>query len=108
MEFYAYHGCFQEEKIVGTRFKVDLVLHADLTEAAVTDDLTKTMNYQEVHGVVKLVMEQPSDILEHLCYKIIQEIRRRFPQVVNCEATVYKLNPAIGGRTEWVAVAMEG
>ena len=26
MEFYAYHGCFQEEQIIGNRFVVQLVL----------------------------------------------------------------------------------
>lgn len=104
MEFYAHHGCFEEEKIVGTRFKVDVVLHCDVTEAAIHDDLTKTVNYQEVHGVVKQVMQKPANILEHLAYKIIQDIRRCFPIVTHCEATVYKLNPSIGGKTDWVAV----
>ncbi|MDL2312531.1 dihydroneopterin aldolase [Bacteroidales bacterium OttesenSCG-928-B11] len=107
MEFYSYHGCFREEKIVGTRFKVDVNLECDVMEAAMTDDLTKTVNYQQVHGLVKSIMKQPANILEHLCYKIIREIRQQFPQVVSCEVTVYKLNPSIGGKTEWVAVSGE-
>lgn len=108
MEFYGYHGCFHEEKIIGTRFRVDLILHCNVTEAAISDDLTKTVNYQEVHRIVKSVMSHSVNILEHLCYKIIEEIRQQFPQITNCEATVYKLNPAIGGKTDWVAVSMEG
>ncbi len=39
MEFFAYHGCFEEEKIIGTRFIVDLYIDADTSEAEKTDDL---------------------------------------------------------------------
>ncbi len=41
MEFYAYHGCFAEEQLIGTWFVVDLFLETDTTEAEQTDDLTK-------------------------------------------------------------------
>ena len=107
MEFYAYHGCFAEEKIIGTHFKVDAVLHFDITEAAKEDNLHKTVNYQAVHGLVKKIMEQPANILEHLCYKITHRIREEYPTITKTEITVYKLNPAIGGKTAWVAVYLE-
>lgn len=42
MEFFAYHGCFKEERVIGTRFLVDIAIEADTEEAEVTDDLKKT------------------------------------------------------------------
>lgn len=107
MEFYAYHGCFNEEKIIGTRFKVDVVLYYDVSEAAKTDDLRFTVNYQEVYGLVKEIVSQPVNILEHLCYKIITKLNTQYPSLQKADVTVYKLNPAIGGKTEWVAVNIE-
>ena len=107
MEFYAYHGCFEEEKVIGTHFKVDAILYYDITEAAMHDDLNKTVNYQVVYGLVKEIMEQPANILEHLCYKITSRIKQHYPAITKTEITVYKLNPSIGGKTNWVAVTME-
>lgn len=104
MEFYALHGCFAEEKIIGTRFKVDLKLTVDITYAAQNDDITKTVNYQLVYLEVKKIMDQPVNILESICYKILQMVQSNFPIVIHAEVTVHKLNPALGGKVESVSV----
>ena len=44
MEFYAFHGHYQEEQIVGNRFLVDLELEADLSSAAQSDQLEDAVN----------------------------------------------------------------
>ena len=46
MQFYAFHGCFVEEQVVGTHFQVNCTITTDCKLAASTDDLTKTINYQ--------------------------------------------------------------
>lgn len=107
MEFYAYHGCFKEEKVIGTRFKVDVILHGNFIEAALHDDLNKTINYQTVHADIKEIMSQSVNILEHLCYKIATRLKENYTELEKVEVTVYKLNPSIGGKTESVAVNME-
>ena len=58
MEFFAYHGCFSEEQIIGTRFIVDLWIDANTLEAEDTDKLSKTLNYQEIYLLVKEQMLQ--------------------------------------------------
>jgi dihydroneopterin aldolase len=107
MEFYAYHGCFVEEKIIGTRFKVDVVLYGDFIAAAKEDDLQKTVNYQSVYKDIETVMKQPVNILETLAFKIIEVLKKNYLQIDKVKATVYKLNPALGGKTEWVAASFE-
>lgn len=107
MEFYAHHGCFEEEKLVGTRFKVDVHIFCDVTEAVETDDLNKTVNYQRVHAMVKEVMDESVDIIETLAYRIIQILKKEFDIIQKVEVTVYKLNPVIGGKTAWASVTME-
>jgi dihydroneopterin aldolase len=106
MEFYAYHGCFPEEKVIGTHFKVDAVIHCNFMEAAQQDDLEKSINYQKVYALIKEEMAISSHIIEHVCLRIMKRLKTRFPEILQCEITVYKLNPAIGGKTEWVAVTM--
>ncbi|KHF33777.1 Dihydroneopterin aldolase [Paenibacillus sp. P1XP2] len=60
MEYYGYHGVFEEERKLGQRFYIDLELELDLREAGRNDDLSKTVNYAEVHELVKKVVETES------------------------------------------------
>ncbi|MDR1112267.1 MAG: dihydroneopterin aldolase [Bacteroidales bacterium] len=107
MEFYAYHGCFQEEKIIGTRFKIDTVLVCHAEEAAITDDIRKTINYQQVYAEIKKIINQPANVLESIAYRILTQLKAVFPQIAYAAVTVYKLNPSIGGKTESVSVTVE-
>ncbi|MBP6870682.1 MAG: dihydroneopterin aldolase [Bacteroidales bacterium] len=104
MEFYAYHGCFHEEQIIGTRFTVDLFMEADTTSAELTDDLSETVDYQSVYRVVSEEMAIKSKLLEHVARRILSRIGREFPQVGAARIKVSKMNPPVGGKTERVSV----
>jgi len=103
MEFYAHHGCFAEERIVGTCFKVDLVLEYDAKQAAQTDNVDYAVNYQAVYLDIKEVMKEPVNLLETLCQKILVILKKNYPQIVSAEVTVHKMNPALGGKVEAVS-----
>lgn len=103
MEFYAFHGCFNEEKKIGTRFKVDVVLQGDFLEAAKKDNLLQTVNYQLVYNDIKQIMKKPANIIESVAYQIMDTLQKKYPIVEKVEVTVYKLNPALGGKMAWVA-----
>ena len=104
MEFYAHHGCFKEERQVGTRFTVDLVLEYDATQAAKADNVADAVNYQSVYSDVKAVMSHPVNLLETLCQKILSMIEEKYPQVIHAAVTVHKINPALGGKVAAVSV----
>ncbi len=46
MEFFAYHGCFKEEQLIGTKFNIDLFMKVDTSKAELSDSLSDTVNYQ--------------------------------------------------------------
>src|SRR5210317_2294639 len=96
MEFYAYHGCFKEEQIIGTRFLLDLYLETDTTEAEKTDKLEETVNYQEVYLLVKKEMEIKSKLLEHVGRRILDAVKESFPQAKSAEIKISKMNPPLG------------
>jgi len=106
MEFYAHHGCFEEERQVGTHFKVDLMLEYDATQAAQTDNIVQAVNYQAVYLDVKEIMEHPVNLLETLCQKILSKLKEKYPQVIHAEVTVHKMNPALGGKIAMVSISM--
>ena len=106
MEFFSYHGCFKEEQVIGTRFIVDLFIDVDTRQAERTDDLHQTVNYLSVYQTVKKEMEQKSHLLEHVAHRIIEAVHARFPDVIDTEVKISKLNPPLGGKIDRVCVTL--
>ncbi|MDK2909501.1 MAG: 7,8-dihydroneopterin aldolase/epimerase/oxygenase [Bacteroidales bacterium] len=106
MEFWAYHGCFEEEQVIGTRFMVDLELSVDTSRAEKTDHLHDTVNYQAVYRVVKKEMETSSKLLEHLGRRILEAIHSKFPSVTHAKIKIAKLNPPLGGKIGSVSITL--
>jgi 7,8-dihydroneopterin aldolase/epimerase/oxygenase len=106
MEFYAYHGCFAEEQLIGTWFVVDLFLETDTTEAEQTDDLTKTINYLEVYQLVKKEMEINSKLLEHVGRRILNRVTVTYPSISHARIKVRKMNPPLGGKMDFVSLTL--
>ena len=107
MEFYAFHGCFEEEREIGTRFKVDLQFETNTEKAQNTDNLEDTVNYLSVYQVVKREMEISSKLLEHVGQRILNAVFAEFPEVERAKVKVSKLNPPLGGKLGAVCVEIE-
>jgi len=107
MEFYAYHGHFEVEKIAGNRFLVNLTIEADCSKAAQTDRLEDTLDYQKAYLAVKEEMAVASDLLEHVAHRIITRIKNEFPEAWKVKVKVSKMNPPMGGQIEKVSVTLE-
>jgi dihydroneopterin aldolase len=109
MDFFAYHGCFKEERVIGTRFTVDAWLTTDTAEAETSDELKHTINYQAVYALIRLEMEQHSNLLEHVARRIIDALYRDFKTLAHVKIKVSKLNPALahGGKIRQVSVTLE-
>jgi len=97
LEFFAYHGYYDEEQKVGNKYAVDIAVRADLTRAAQKDALEETVNYEALYEVVRKEMQIRSRLLEHIGYNIIQTVFQQFPSVQRVEISISKFNPPIGG-----------
>ncbi len=65
MIFHGYHGALPAERDLGQRFVVDIELDCDLQPAGRSDDLTKTVDYSEVHRRVREIVEgEPVNLIE--------------------------------------------
>jgi 7,8-dihydroneopterin aldolase/epimerase/oxygenase len=109
MDFFAYHGCFKEERLIGTRFTVDAFLTTDTSDAETSDDLKHTVNYQAVYAVLRHEMEQHSHLLEHVARRMVDALYRDFKSLTHVKIKVSKLNPALanGGKIKQVSVTLE-
>ena len=107
MEFYAYHGCFEEERKIGTWFSVDMSMEVDTSKAEMSDNLDDTVNYQAVYQVVKREMMVSSKLLEHVARRILTAVQKEFPALSYAWIKIKKMNPPLGGKMESVSVEME-
>lgn len=108
MEFYAFHGHFDVEKLAGNRFLVNLAIEADCSKASKSDKLEDTLDYQKAYLAVKDEMAIPSDLLEHVAGRIIRRIKTEFPQALKVRVKVSKMTPPMGGQIERVSLTLEG
>ena len=104
MQFYAFHGCFDEEQRIGTHFQVDVSFRTDTSVAQRTDNISDTVSYLDVYQRVKREMQSPSHLLEHVADRIGEALLAEFPAIEEVTVRVHKMNPPLGGKLESVAV----
>lgn len=106
MRFYAHHGCFEQEQVIGTHFRVDLAFSTDTSKAEVSDNIADTVNYLEVYQTVKAEMMKPSHLLEHVGRRVGEAVLKNFPAVDTVKVKISKLNPPLGGQMDSVSVEL--
>ena len=108
MEFYSFHGCLEEERVNGNTFLVSVCMEVDTEKAGKTDELSDTVNYQQVYDIVKKEMEIPSHLIEHVAQRIYDRIFEQIPQISGLHIRLSKLNPPLGGKVEKASVEISG
>jgi 7,8-dihydroneopterin aldolase/epimerase/oxygenase len=106
MEFYAYHGCFKEEQIIGNKFIVNLSIEADLKKPSGTDNISDTLNYQTMYQLIQEEMKEKSHLLEHIGGRILDRLYENFDEIQKAEVKVSKVNPPMGGKIDQVSVTL--
>jgi len=100
------HGCLTEEEKIGSDYLVNLLIEADLSKAASTDNLVDTVDYVHLNAIVVQEMKVRAKLLEQVGQRIIDRILNELPLVQFVEVGVSKVNPPIGGDVEEVVVTM--
>ncbi len=96
--FYAHHGVTQEEHRLGGRYEVDVAMELDFEEAARSDDLADTVDYEHIYSLVQqIVTGNNFYLIEKLAYLIAHRVAEAYPQTHSVEVAVRKPNPPVGG-----------
>ncbi|RKP45395.1 dihydroneopterin aldolase [Cohnella endophytica] len=94
MVFYGYHGVYPEENKLGQKYYVDLDLIMNLQRAAQSDDVADTVNYAEIHALVKGIVEGPPvKLIETLAEKIASAVLGTYTSIIKATVSVTKPNP---------------
>ena len=106
MEFYAYHGHYEEERVVGNRFLLDLSIEADCDKAAKSDRIHDALNYQIAYKIIREQMQEKSHLLENIAKRILDALYENMKDIKKATIKVRKMNPPMGGQIKSVSVTM--
>lgn len=94
MVFYGYHGVYPEENKLGQKYFVDLDMRMDLGRAARSDDVNDTVNYADIHALVKGIVEGPPvKLIETLTENIASAVLGTYTSIIKATVSVTKPNP---------------
>ena len=105
LKVFAYHGVNAVEKENGQNFIVDVILHADLSSACKSDNLSDTINYATVRKTItKTLTDNRYDLIEAAAGNTAQAILTEFPKVKTVEITLKKPEAPMNAEFDYVAV----
>ncbi len=107
IKIYAFHGCLPEEEKIGGYYVVDVMLNTNFSEAALTDELSKTVDYVLINHIVKEEMAIRSKLIEQVGQRIITRIKREARGIDFLRVKVTKITPPINGDVDNVAIIIE-
>ncbi len=106
MKFYAFHGHFEAEQIVGNEFSLDLRVETECKTAAISDNLDDALNYQIAYEIVKQEMAKPSKLLENVAQRILNSLYDHYTTIIKATVKISKMNPPMGGEIKKVSVTL--
>jgi 7,8-dihydroneopterin aldolase/epimerase/oxygenase len=112
MRFFAYHGLYEEEKLMGSHFILDIELKTDVTfantiEEDEVDKVIGTINYETVYEICKIEMSRPQKLLETVVKNIMVALKWQFQNIFQLRIKIKKLNPPVGGTVASSSIEVE-
>jgi dihydroneopterin aldolase len=86
----AFHGVYDEEKIIGNTFEIDIYIEVE--NVLLNDLLDRTVDYEEVNTLIVNEMKQRQDLLETVALNIINKIKIRWQIVQKVKIRIKKKN----------------
>lgn len=105
VEIFANHGVFNEEKVLGQKFILSLELSLDLSIAAKTLDLSKSIHYGELcHNVEKEFQRESYELIETVAEKIAEYVLYNYNLVKEVKVILKKPWAPIGRHLDTAAI----
>ncbi len=102
LTFHSYHGVYEEERILGNDFEVNVSVTFQADEPV--SSLHDTINYVSIYNIVKKRMALPLPLLETLAQEMTAEIYNFDNRIKTISVSVEKKNPPISNMEGSVSV----
>jgi dihydroneopterin aldolase len=106
MEFYAFHGYYEEEQRSGGRYTVDVYIDLPPDASGKSDQLADTVNYEEIYRIAEEVMKVPVSLIEHVAHTILNRVKKELNVAGQVTVRVRKHHPPIKGVVDQAYVEM--
>ena len=94
MQFYAFHGYYEEEQKIGNNFIINVeVVVQTFDEFA--DNLNDTVNYEAIYTICVEEMKSTQKLIETVAFRIADRIKN-LDRVSNGVVSLSKKNPPMG------------
>ncbi len=93
---FAHHGVLPQEREVGAYFYVSATVETGDNPCMLSDQLIDTVSYADMAQCINEKMLHPSQLLEHVAWRIATAMLQRFASVQSVTVRVIKENPPMG------------
>ena len=107
LKIYAFHGCMEEEKVIGSDYIVNICAICSVGEKAFEDEIGGTVDYVDLARIAKREMSVRSKLLEAVVNRIITCCFNEISVLEQISVTVSKINPPINADVASVSVSMD-
>ena len=107
-EFFAFHGYYPEEQLLGSMFLVDISVSFLPTANLAEDELSNTVNYEQLYNIACEEMKITRKLIETVAQAIADIIKQKFPFVENTRVSIQKINPPLKGKVGYSSVVILG
>jgi dihydroneopterin aldolase len=77
-----------------------------MDKPAESDNLKDAVNYQRAYEIIKLQMDNKSNLLENIAKRILDALYSELDGITKVTVKVSKLNPPVGGKINSVSVVL--
>lgn len=106
LKIYAFHGCMDEEKVIGSDYVINMKALCFVGEKVFNDDITQTVDYVDLARIAKREMAVRSKLLEAVIKRIIDASFKEIDSLEELYVSVSKINPPINADVRSVSVTM--
>ena len=106
LKIYAFHGCMNEEKVIGSDYIVNITAVCFVNKEVFQDVINGTVDYVDLARIAKQEMSIRAKLLEVVVKRIIDRSFEEITVLNKISVTVSKINPPINADVEAVSVTM--
>lgn len=105
-EFFARHGFYPEEQLLGNKFILDIEVEFNPIADMAADEITDTVNYEQLYTIAEQEIAKTRKLLEAVAQSIADRIKADHPYLEKIRVELKKLNPPLKGRVAYSSVTV--
>jgi dihydroneopterin aldolase len=105
-EFFAYHGFYPEEQLLGSRFLVDISVGFVPDTQFDKDEIDYTVNYEHLYIIACEEMQHTRKLIDTVAQSIFDKVQLKYPFAKNIKVTVKKMNPPFKSKVGFASVVV--